>query len=384
MAVAVKYPHSGYHTAKLQYNHKLGGQHMPLDRSDPLEQFQLLVEQLEVCRDLILTGTPTKARIALILLDNAAEVVLFRLSERTLNLDTYLKWIKPERFSTAKKRDLDRIFKAKLELARSEHSIGEPTATILNILHSYRNAAFHRDTHNPAVVAILARVAFKAVSDLFSHTRAGVECSGSGGHDEAKLEWLTRYGLGKGFIDYEKASHVIATQLAMEVEPSLDVVREHLASDVHTRIMAIRRLIEKDLPWKSRDELDRVLKWFEFRDAEPKLEDHLSVPYRSIVYKIASGQQVDVTPDELDALEVKFQAEYEARLEAYQQRVCFDDIDHLEARIKELSAAVTFSSLLQNYYDIDSTLSTLERYFDLAFREWDRAVQLEIDRRRGK
>jgi hypothetical protein len=358
---------------------------MPLDKLNPLEQFRLLVEQLEVCRDLILTGTHAKARIALILLDNAAEVILFRLSERTLNRDTHLKWIKPARFSAAEKRAMDRLFKAKLEIAHSEHFIDKPTATILSILHSYRNAAFHRDTHNPAVVAIISRVAFKTVSDLFSHTQAGVEMSSSGGHNAAKLKWLTRYGLAtEGFIDYAKAAHVIATQLAMETGSSLDIIREHLASDVNSRIMAIRRLIEEDLPWKSRDELDRVLKWFEFRDSKPELEDSLSDPYRSIIYRIASGQQVDVTPDELDVLEVQFRAEYETRLEAYQQHLRFDEINHLEARIKELSEAVTLSSLLQNYYEIDSTLSILERYFDLASREWDRAVQLEIGRHLGK
>ncbi|MCX6010253.1 MAG: hypothetical protein NTW48_09555 [Chloroflexi bacterium] len=357
---------------------------MPLDRPGPVEQFRLLVEQLEVCRDLILTGTPAKARIALILLDNIAEVILFRLSERTLNSDTYLKWIQPERLSIAEKRILDRVFKAKLELARSEHSVGEPTATILNILHSYRNAAFHRDTHNPAVVTILARVAFKAVSDLFEHTRAGIELGGSGVHDKAEMEWLTKYGLKRGFIDYEKAAHVISKQLTMEGEPSLDAVRGHLASDIHSRLTAIRRLIQKDLPWKSREELDPVLKWFEFRDAEPELEDRLSEHYRSVVYKITAGQQVDVKPDELHALEVKFRAEYEKRLEAYQQHISFDEIGRLEARIRELSEAVTFSSLLKNYYEIDCILSTLERYLYLAFQEFDRAVQLEIDLRLGK
>jgi len=357
---------------------------MPLDRPGPVEQFRLLVEQLEVCRDLILTGTPVKARIALILLDNAAEVILFRLSERTLNSDTYLKWIQPERLSIKEKRILDRLFKAKLDLACSEHSIGEPTATILNILHSYRNAAFHRDTHNPAVVATLARVAFKAVSGLFAHTRAGIELSASGGRDEAEMEWLTKYGLEKRFIDYEKAAHVIAKQLAIKGQPSLDTVREHLTSDIHSRIMAIRQLIQDELPWKSREELDPVLKWFEFRDAEPELEDRLSLQYRNVVYKITAGQQVDIKPDELRTLEAKFRAEYEKRLEVYQQHISFDEIGRLEDRIREISEAVSFSSLLQNYYEIDCTLSTLEQYLYLAFQEWDRAVQLETDIMMGK
>lgn len=81
---------------------------------------------------------------------------------------------------------------------------------------------------------------------------------------------------------------------------------------------------------------------------------------------------------------MKFRAEYEKRLEAYQQHISFDEIGRLEARIMELSEAVKFSSLLQNYYEIDCILSTLELYLYLAFQEWDRAVQLEIDIMRGK
>jgi len=357
---------------------------MPLHSADPVEQFRLLVEQLEVCHDLILTETPAKARMALILLDNVAEIVLFRLSERTLDSDTYLKWIKPKRLSIAKKRTLDRVFRAKVELACSEYSVGEPTATILNILHSYRNAAFHRDTHNPSVMTILARVAFKAVSDFFAETRAGIELSSSGRYGAADTEWLTKYGLDRNYIEYEKAAQVITKQLMMEGEPSLDAVREHLASDIHSRLTAIRRLIQEDLPWKTREELDPVLKWFEFRDAEPELEDRLSEHYRNVVYKITSGQKVDVKRDELHVLRVKFRAEYEKRLKDYQQHISFDEISRLEARIRELSEAITFSSLLQNYYEIDCVLSTLERYLSLAFQEFDHAVQMEIDLRRGK
>lgn len=356
---------------------------MALERDEDIEQFQLIVEQLEVCRDLILGGTVAKARMALILLDNAAEIILFRLSRQTLSRDRYFKWIMPERFSAAERRTVDRIFQAKLGLAHEEHSIEEPVVTILGILHSYRNAAFHRDTHNPSVVGTLARIAFRAVSDLFAHTRGGIRASAAGGY-KTELHWLSRYGLAKRFIDYEEAARVISERLAVDAEPSLEIVREQLASDIRSRIASIHHLVENELPWKTANELNRVLKLFEFKDADPELEDRLSESYRGIVYKIASRQPVDVTPVELDGMEEKFRADYEARLEAYQQQLKYEDLGRLEARAEKLVEAPTLSHLLADYSETDSTLSTLERYLALAFGGWDRAVQLEIDRRRGK
>jgi hypothetical protein len=321
--------------------------------------------------------------MALILLDNAAEIILFRLSTETLSWDRHLKWIKPERLSVAGKRTVDRIFRAKLDLARAEHTIEEPVATILSTLHSYRNAAFHRETHNPSVVATLARIAFKVVTDLFVQTRGGVRSSAAGGY-KTEISWLSRYGLTRTFINYEEASRVIGDHLAVGTEPSLELVRDQLGLDIRSRITAIHQLIEKELPWQTAEELNRVLKWFDFKDGNPELEDRLSESYRAVIYRIASGEPVDVTPDELDAMETRFCADYQARLETYEQRVRYEDLNGLHVRAADLSNTSTFSSLLTDYSDMDSRLSTLERYFDLAFEEWDRAVQHEIDRRRGK
>src|ERR1700730_5821211 len=143
------------------------GREMPLGELDDLDQFRLVVEQLEVCRDLVLADTAPKSRMALIILDNAAEVILYRATLEALEEDRYIRRIVPPRFSPKQRKDMERYFGAKLSCAASDHHLDPISVEVLLVLHRYRNAAVHRDTHNPSVMPMLGRLAFVAVSRLF-------------------------------------------------------------------------------------------------------------------------------------------------------------------------------------------------------------------------
>lgn len=68
---------------------------MPFREEDELEQFRLIVEQLEVCRDLVLAEVGPKLRMALILLDNTAEVMLYRISRKAFEHDKKARRVIP-------------------------------------------------------------------------------------------------------------------------------------------------------------------------------------------------------------------------------------------------------------------------------------------------
>jgi hypothetical protein len=53
--------------------------------------------------------------------------------------------------------------------------------TVLLIGHAYRNAAYHRDTHNPAVIASLGRLLFAAVTRLVVRSQSASLGVGSRG-----------------------------------------------------------------------------------------------------------------------------------------------------------------------------------------------------------
>jgi hypothetical protein len=145
-----------------------------LHELDETDLFRITVQQLEVCRELILEGTEAKCRVALILLDNACEIILFRIIQDEFATDDVYQKAVPEKYPPKRRSEINRVFGAKLDAVAEARRLPTRVVTALKILHSYRNAVQHRDTHNPQSISILARVAFMAAADLFARTRGGI------------------------------------------------------------------------------------------------------------------------------------------------------------------------------------------------------------------
>ena len=356
---------------------------MSLGEFDDLEQFRLVVEQLEVCRDLVLADVAPKSRMALILLDNAAEVVLYRVSRKALEYDRFSRRIVPARFSLKQRNAMEWSFEAKLDFAASDHQLDATSIEMLRVLHRYRNAAVHRDTHNPTVISILGRLAFVAVSRLFASTRGGVWSSMAG--CTKPIDWLASYGFTGTFIDYEAAAQQIALQLRTGIEVSVPAAGEHLAKDLGERVVRIRQVLSSKLPLDNdTDRINEVLKLFEFREKFPDLEHKLSEQYRSLVYKIGAGNGDDVSPDELVAAEREFHEKYDAQFASYQPQLTCERLARLAESIGSLRRETGLGELLTAYAQHDEALTSYERSVYAALQSYEAQVQMEIDISRGK
>ncbi|HVO27303.1 MAG TPA: hypothetical protein VMW56_27130 [Candidatus Margulisiibacteriota bacterium] len=350
---------------------------------DDLDQFRLIVEQLEVCRDLVLRDAAPKSRMALILLDNAAEVILYRVSREALDYDEFARRIVPVRFSLKQRNAMERFFEPKLDCVASKKEIDVGSVEMLRVLHRYRNAAVHRDTHNPAVIPILARLAFLAVSRLFASTRGGVRPSMAGGYTEP-IDWLAPYGLARTFIDYETAAQQIALQIQTRVEVLLGEAREGLAEDLRERVRRIHQVLSSELPLgDDTGRIDDMLKWFEFRNQFPDLEYTLSERYRSLRYKMGEGSGDQVARDEFVAAEEEFQ-EYDAQFASYQAQFTCGRLATVGESIDSVGRATAFNELLTAYAQIDETVTLYERLVGAARDSYEAQVQMEIDISRGK
>ena len=125
-----------------------------------MEQFRLIVEQLEVSRQLILSKSLFKARMAIILLDNIADVLLYRRTSEMFADDDFAKKVLPQQFPRQLRKEAWKNFHIRLGLEKSDRPILPTDSVILGIGHRYRNAAYHKDEHNPAVTTMLARIIF--------------------------------------------------------------------------------------------------------------------------------------------------------------------------------------------------------------------------------
>ena len=123
---------------------------------DELDQFRITVQHFESCRDLILEGGEARCRAALILLDHVSEVILYRIINQEYERDDTFRKVVPEKYPPKLRGQIKRSFTSKLEVVTKTHTLTVIVSKTLTILHDYRNATYHRDKHNPAVLPILA------------------------------------------------------------------------------------------------------------------------------------------------------------------------------------------------------------------------------------
>src|SRR5215831_8932619 len=138
-------------------------------RTDDIERLEVMTVQLEQAKALIEHDTATHARLAFILLDNAAEILMFRNVEVLLSFnyrdeqllrryDELLEQrddpdlqhqrdkIASEYVPKGKRRELAHFFDAKIDFLQERSCLEVTEGRVLRKLHRYRNELYHRDT----------------------------------------------------------------------------------------------------------------------------------------------------------------------------------------------------------------------------------------------
>src|SRR5438105_4721622 len=129
-------------------------------------------------RDLIRSGTIRELRLAVILLDHLAEVMLQRRLTYQIEQGDAHWIIRGRHYSGRERKGMRRVFDAKLDaiLEYRDGINGMPQmltssdVAILSISHEYRNDIYHRDTHNATLLPLLARLQLGAVSRTFARS----------------------------------------------------------------------------------------------------------------------------------------------------------------------------------------------------------------------
>jgi hypothetical protein len=164
-------------------------------RLDDLERLEMMAVQLDEASTFLSRKTISHARLAFILLDNAAEVIMRRgievhlggntLMERVLN-----QWkeileedpsnaharqqhdeVASEVVPRATRKELARSFDAKVGFLRQRGDIPETDSRILSKLHRYRNELYHRDRVRPETVQSACLLYFDLTCTLFERVR---------------------------------------------------------------------------------------------------------------------------------------------------------------------------------------------------------------------
>jgi len=342
---------------------------------EELSGFGEWVESLEMIVDCLAIGTSARTRQALISLDNLAEVLMFEMCESLFEHDEFVARFMPPQFSSKQKAAIRWGFHEKLELLESEGRLTRDEALALRILHGYRTPAFHRHLHNPRSGWVVSFVALPAVIRLLSGVFRGVSL---GGFTEP-IDWLAKYGLQSGYVDFEQAAREIGKWLLPRIERGQTELVRTLTLDIETRISDLERLALEELFSDDPVVLDEFLRheefWIRFDDAKA------SASHREVLYAITTKAR-EVTKEEFRRSEADYRARVTDAANAFQGSLSMEGLRNLGPKAATLGPEVL--AALESYVALDEQVAQYEKAVEMAAERLDRAVQAEVDRRRGK
>ncbi len=337
-----------------------------------MERLILIVEQLEESKRLILIGGIPQLRMALLLLDNAAELLMYRQvteefysvliwenllrqwieiqeserePERKQKVQAEIDSIRPRIISDAQKRDIQKYFDEKVKFLVRKDMIGHAEGEVLSAIHRYRNLAYHQEKLRKETIRPVVFLLFEVVCHLFvsiSPVSIGI-CSGD---DFSSFE--SRYG-GKGFefLDEDGRQH-IANQLreglpleAIELRDALHTHLEKRFDDINSSL----EFIAENTQWK--DDYERTLKRVQF-------------------WKLRPGE---ISDDEFQ----RFVPKYTMQM--------FQD---WHGKVKMFHTIEGKVEIFTEFARLERMLEPIEEWIHDAASDVDRAISLEVDRQRGK
>jgi hypothetical protein len=217
-----------------------------------MERLRRTVVQLEEAKRFILDGEVARLRLAVILLDNAVEVILHRRVSDTLQsanmyarmlqrfpdgpLDAQGEALRQEiaakTIPQARQKRVARFFGEKLTLLTENGELPAATARALRHLHDYRNELQHHDRVRPESIRPAALILFDIALDLMVTLVPGSMSFGS----DDDIDWLKDYGMEPIPFGRDDLREVIAAQLRHGLPLDTDGVRAALIAHLGTRL----------------------------------------------------------------------------------------------------------------------------------------------------
>ena len=169
-----------------------------------MDKLVLIVDQISLAKSLIGSGTISSMRIALLWLDNATEILMYRkiqaeyvfgeLYQRMLDklnvrpLDIEGEKLKGEitrkAISPKQKKSLDWDYDSKTRFLTDKQVINDQEAAFMRIMHQYRNDVYHNDVIHRDVLHHMTSIFFDLICDIFPKLAK----SQTYGGDEFELE----------------------------------------------------------------------------------------------------------------------------------------------------------------------------------------------------
>lgn len=342
-----------------------------------MRRLVLIVEQLSEAARFIKRGGVPHARMALLLIDNAAEVMLQRSVNMRLLFDESNRGINERRaqwepqiggfepFPTIPEKPRKNVFSigGKIDLLVHTGDMDANLGVVISALHRYRNDAYHHEENRPATLAAAATLYFEICCELLVDLPGDIY-SLQGGDDWS--DFNARFRMTENFLfEHEKYVAAIAARLREEVGIDIAELASLLGSHLEERIEDLIYHLEFLQENANSDDivtLDHVIRRCEFWKVRGEhWRKKLKVGGRKVWKEVFA----------------------DARSFAGKHRAA--DLERWRDIAEELrSSSASKLELLRRYSEIEQEMEPLEKMVEENVMEVDAEIQRQVDAARGK
>jgi hypothetical protein len=308
--------------------------------------------------------------MALILLDNAAEILMYDACEATLRADESMDRIRAMgrliddrearvafersvdvKWGSGSRKRIRREFSEKVDMLEGQGRIETPIAASLKRLHTYRNEAFHRGHVRSESIRTATVVLFRIICDLWQ--RLGFMHSPPSEPNVDALWFASTFGVQPASLNEKQSREAVTAVLKDGLSLCAKDIQRALAVHLASRLDAMQADLQVLFP---RVDLERALKHVQFQPSQP-------------LYESFAGEQLDAMVREFRSFTPSFTKEL---------------FDTWRRRAEELTRLATEQEGFAAFAEVESQLEPLEEQVAAMLDSRERWIQAKIDEDRDK
>lgn len=341
-----------------------------------MQRLRLIYEQLEEAKAYLLRGSLFNLRLALILADNTAELLLYNALKRTFDRDDWLRPLRVNyqlagwsldsaiavKYSEEQRAKAEKEFEPMVQLAQHGlRLISASEATVLRIAHRLRRDAFHRGQIREDILGPIVRLLFATVVGIAQSVEFAdlVQKFPPEDGDEA---FLQRFGLEvQTFWCDDAYKRKLGAVLLKDVEFKFDEFRTVLTNDLAGRVEA------------AINQVDYFFKEGEQNEALLRRQFTVRIP-------VEVGVAIRDSKRHVDELDRQFDIWRKTAVPLVTREWLLRFRDGVPRKLNSRQP----SQVLATYWGLDKKFSPIESFVDDYVADLDNAIQMEIAIRRGK